>query len=104
MAVDLAVFSACSTASFDETDTVLPSSLAEAALIAGARRVVGTLWDIDSAASARFNESFYSFLRQGQSPARALQSAAGYLRGQVGYQHPYYWAPFVVYQSIDEEN
>lgn len=93
----LAVFSACSTGSYEDQDTVAPRRLAEAALLAGAEGVVASLWDVDSAATAKFMGAFYGRLRQGLPPGAALRAAADWLRLQKGFEHPYYWAPFVLY-------
>jgi hypothetical protein len=65
---------------------------------AGARRVLGTLWPVDSLAARQISTSFHSELARGRcgDPETALQKAicdylvtAGVLGRQV-----YYWAPF----------
>jgi CHAT domain-containing protein len=98
MALDLAVLSACSTAARDEQQTVAPERLAEAFLLGGAKRVLASLWDIDSKAAIEFHAEFYRVLSTGRTPGQAALEAARALAREAGMQHPYYWAPFVVYE------
>jgi tetratricopeptide (TPR) repeat protein len=92
------VLSACSTATFRETDSLLPSQSAEAALAAGARQVVAALWDIDSNATADLMKHFYQALRGQASVEEALYSASRAVRSDPRYRHPYYWAGFNLYR------
>ncbi len=101
---ELVVFSACSTGDLEESDTVAPGRLAEAALLAGSKSVIAALWDIDSVASGRFNAALYKFLESGKSPAEANFAAAHYIRAQPGFAHPYYWSAFALYQTMPQEN
>ncbi|MBK7931764.1 MAG: CHAT domain-containing protein [Bryobacterales bacterium] len=94
----LAVLSACSTAALGEEDSLDPSRLAESALAAGARKVIATLWDVDSVASSQFAQHFYAALRQSQTPEAALRKAMERLRANPRFTHPYYWAPYALYQ------
>jgi CHAT domain-containing protein len=96
---ELAVFSACSTADLEENETAKPERLSEAALLAGARNVIGTLWDVDSAAAARFNALFYRYWKQGMRIEQAVGAAALSLRASTEFSHPYYWAPFALFQA-----
>lgn len=95
----LAVFSACSTADYVETDSVEPGQLAEGALVRGAQYAVASLWNVDSAATSRLMRTFYKELGAGRSPGGALQAASQAIRATAGFEHPYYWAAFAVYQS-----
>ncbi|MFN7920388.1 MAG: CHAT domain-containing protein [Bryobacteraceae bacterium] len=96
---EVAFFSACSTAGFHETETVAPSQLGEAAIHAGARHAVAALWDIDSEAATQFAGQFYAAMQSGLDPASALWTAAREVRQDPRFRHPYYWAPFVVYEA-----
>jgi tetratricopeptide (TPR) repeat protein len=98
---ELAVFSACSTADLEENATVLPTRLAESALLAGAHHVVGTLWDVDSSATGRFDAALYGFLQQGKSVPEAVSAAVGSIRTLGEFQHPYFWASFALFQTAD---
>jgi len=63
-------------------------------LAAGAAALVVSLWRVDDAATAGLMAAFYRELAAGRSPAAALRAAQ--LAGLAQYQHPYYWAPWVV--------
>jgi CHAT domain-containing protein len=96
---NLAFLSACSTGAYEESETILPGDLAEAALGAGAHRVIVALWDIDSQATREFVSRFYDSLNKGASPEVASHAAANAVKAQRTYAHPYFWAPFVVFES-----
>jgi len=94
--VELLVLSACETASGDQRAAL---GLAGMAIRAGARSTVASLWQVDDAATAIFMTRFYEAIssRVGNK-AEALRTAQTYLienyRGD--FDHPYYWAPFVL--------
>jgi CHAT domain-containing protein len=90
---------ACSTGYADDNETLSPSRLAEAALVAGAHHVVASLWDVDSGATAEFEAAFYRWWGSGRNFAEAIQRASADVRGLPQYAHPYYWAGFALYQS-----
>jgi CHAT domain-containing protein len=94
--VELLVLSACETASGDERAAL---GMAGLALQAGARSALATLWQVNDAATAELMQSFYRALsRPGSTKAGALRQAQlALLAGSVArYQHPFYWAPFVL--------
>jgi tetratricopeptide (TPR) repeat protein len=95
----LVVFSACKTGSFEDAATVQPGQLPVSALLAGARQVVATLWDVNSAAAAAWTKSFYSHLSQGEPAAKALQEASEDVRSVAEWDHPRYWAAFSLYEQ-----
>ena len=67
-------------------------------LFAGARRLLLTLWDVNDRSTAEFMKLFYSYLQKSGQAAVALQTAMQELRKQ--YQHPYYWAPFMLVGKV----
>ena len=71
--------------------------LAGVAIKAGARSALATLWHIDDQASSELVSEFY---RQLQDPAlsraKALQRAQLKLLSHWRYEHPGYWAPFLL--------
>jgi CHAT domain-containing protein len=69
------------------------SSLAQAFLIAGAGRVVATLWRVDDASAVRMADSFYRRLRNGSSPEDALASAQ---RDAIQRRGDYTWAAYTI--------
>ena len=90
----LVFLSACSTA-VGEVGTVNLDSLVRAFLEAGAGRVVGARWEIDSSATSRLVDRFYDSLLAGAPPAEALRQAATTVRQR--HAHPYYWAGLQLY-------
>ena len=91
----IVVLSACETglAELGSGDEMV--GLVRAFLVAGAARVVASLWPVDDAVTAVFMASYYAALCRGQPPAAALQLAQIELMGQ--YPHPCYWAAFTLY-------
>jgi CHAT domain-containing protein/tetratricopeptide (TPR) repeat protein len=69
--------------------------LVRAFLMAGAARVVATLWPVDDAATADFMAHFYGALMAGHAPSMALQEAQSRLRQER--PEPYFWAAFTLY-------
>jgi CHAT domain-containing protein/tetratricopeptide (TPR) repeat protein len=74
------------------------TSIARGFLYAGAAAVAGTLWDIDDRATAELMKHFYQgMFTGGMTPAAALRAAQNAVRGRAGWEHPYYWAGFVLH-------
>ena len=97
MPEDLVVLSACQTANGD----LLPGEglvgLSYSFLMAGSRRVVGSLWDVDDAATAELMRRFYQALyRDSRSPAEALRAAQRAIAEVPRWSNPYYWAGFTL--------
>jgi CHAT domain-containing protein len=90
----LVVLSACDTAS--RGSGVEVTGLAYQFERTNVRAVVATLWPVDDAATAELMADFYKRLRDGKSPAESLALAQRTLAKQPRFQHPYYWAPFVL--------
>jgi CHAT domain-containing protein/Tfp pilus assembly protein PilF len=119
---ELAVLSACETATGAIRRGEGVQSLARAFLYAGARSVVASLWPVDDFETQQIMSAFYAdVIAEGSSPAVALRRArlsvrelrpggrgrlvtgrgrplaasppAGPSASRAG--HPYYWAPFV---------
>ncbi|MEL6814591.1 MAG: CHAT domain-containing protein, partial [Cyanobacteria bacterium J06598_3] len=58
---------------------------------------LATLWRVNDQATAMFVQQFYDGLIQQQlSRAEAVQYAQQQLLKKTAFQHPYYWAPFVL--------
>ncbi len=97
MPVDLVVLSACQTANGDPLPGEGLVGLSYSFLIAGSRRVVGSLWDVDDAATAALMGHFYKALYHGsESPAEALRSAKRAIANTPRWSNPYYWAGFTI--------
>ncbi|MEE2675175.1 MAG: CHAT domain-containing protein [Myxococcota bacterium] len=92
--VELLLLSACETAVGDERAAL---GLAGMAIRAGARSAMGSLWWVSDEATSKLVIGFYEALdTPGISKARALQQAQRVLLETSNFQHPYYWAPFLV--------
>ena len=92
--VELLTLSACQTALGDERAAL---GLAGAAVKAGVRSVVATLWYVDDEATSLAIREFYRQLTKPElSRAQALRRAQLSLIQQKRYRHPLYWAPFLL--------
>ncbi len=92
--VELLVLSACQTASGDSRAAL---GLAGLAVRSGARSTLATLWSVNDESTANLMVEFYQQLTQFQlSKTEALRQAQLKLLESSEYQHPYYWAPFVI--------
>jgi CHAT domain-containing protein len=99
---DLVVLSACETARgrIGAGEGVI--GLTWAVFVAGCPTTVVSQWSVESASTTELMKAFHSnlntHLQRSSSPAtsRALQSAALSLLQNNKYNHPFYWAGFVV--------
>jgi CHAT domain-containing protein len=93
---DLVVLSACDTARgrIGAGEGVI--GLSWAFLVAGCRTLVVAQMPAETKSTAALMVEFHRRLRQGLSPAAALQQAQLALRRDPRFAHPFYWAPFVV--------
>ena len=89
------MLSACQTAAGDDRAAL---GLAGIAIKAGARSAIATLWSVNDEASAELVIAFYRQLQEHPSISRAaaLQRAQLRLLNELGYDHPSYWAPFLL--------
>jgi CHAT domain-containing protein/tetratricopeptide (TPR) repeat protein len=65
-------------------------------LYAGAASVMVSLWSVNAPSTQRLMREFYTQLKGGKDKASALQQAQIKTMETNGYEHPYYWAPFVL--------
>lgn len=70
--------------------------IARAFLAAGARSVLVSLWALDDEATIEFMRSFYEHLVRGRTASEALKKAMECLIESKKFNHPRYWAPFVL--------
>lgn len=91
----IVVLSACETgvAAYSRGDEVI--GLVRAFMLAGAARVVASMWPVDDATTVEFMSAFYQSLRNGVRPAQALRSAQ--LELKATHPHPFHWAAFTLY-------
>ncbi|MCP4396508.1 MAG: CHAT domain-containing protein [bacterium] len=96
----LVSLSACNTGRGTQVKGEGVMGLTRAFMYAGTPTVAVTLWSVESLSAKDLDVGFFRYLKEGQAAARALQSIkVDMLRGEgsTQYQHPYYWAPFVVF-------
>jgi CHAT domain-containing protein len=94
---DLVVLSACDTAVGPLQGQDGIANLSRAFLLAGARTVVSTLWQIDDSSSMFLMKRFYAYLSTSQSPASALTAAKRDMLRTFGRKTlPYQWAGFTI--------
>jgi CHAT domain-containing protein len=92
--LDLLALSACETAAGDDRAAL---GLAGVAIRAGARSAIATLWHVNDPASYEFIAEFYRQLHVPHiSRAAALQAAQLKMLEDIRYDHPGYWAPFLL--------
>ncbi|MGB3636159.1 MAG: CHAT domain-containing protein [Rivularia sp. (in: cyanobacteria)] len=92
--IELLVLSACKTASGDKR---APLGLAGVAVRSGARSTIASLWAVDDESTSQMMVNLYEQLTQpGVTKAEALRQAQIKILQQSKFQHPYYWAAFVL--------
>ncbi len=93
-AIELLVLSACQTAQGDKRAAL---GLAGVAVRAGAQSTLATLWRVNDVATANLMGLFYRELANTTATkAEAIRHAQLTLLQDPHYQHPFYWAPFVL--------
>jgi len=92
--IELLVLSACQTATGDQRAAL---GLAGVAVRSGARSTLATLWSVRDESTAQLMAEFYQYLTQAEnSKAESLRQAQLSILKNPDYEHPYYWAPFVL--------
>lgn len=94
--IDLLVLSACQTASGDSRATL---GLAGLSLSSGAKSTLASLWSVNDQSTADLMSEFYHQLSSTEpslTKAEALRQAQLSLLRNPLYNHPYYWASFVL--------
>ena len=94
---DLVVLSACQTGLGEQVRGEGLVGLSRGFMYAGVPRIVVSLWQVDDAATAEFMTRFYRLLLQENlTPAAALQQTQREMRTETEWQHPFYWAAFIL--------
>ena len=92
--LEMLTLSACETAAGDDQATL---GLAGIAIKAGARSALATLWHVNDPAASLLTTEFYRQLQDpAASRASALRRAQLHVLENPRYQHPGYWAPFLL--------
>jgi CHAT domain-containing protein len=95
--IELLVLSACETASGDKRAAL---GLAGVAIQAGARSTLATLWSVADESTTKLMGEFYRQLEQAKQTkidkAQAIRQAQLTLIKDRQYNHPHFWAPFIL--------
>ncbi|MBD2252848.1 CHAT domain-containing protein [Nostoc parmelioides FACHB-3921] len=95
--IELLILSACQTATGNDQAVM---GIAGTTVQAGASSAIASLWDLDDEASVPFIKEFYQHLgKPNISRAEALRLAQESLLKNPKYDHPRYWAPYVLIGS-----
>lgn len=89
------VLSACETGLGDGAPGDERLGLVRGFLVAGAARVVASLWPVDDAVTAAWMGRFYRALAAGAAPAAAARDAMRQTREE--HPHPCFWGAFTLY-------
>jgi CHAT domain-containing protein len=82
-----------------ESDGDEVDSLGSLAQLQGAKAVIATLWNVEDQSTQTLMREFYGIreTHPGMPKAEALRQAqVALLKGESRYNHPYYWAPFIL--------
>lgn len=93
---DLAVLSACETARgrIGAGEGVI--GLSWAMFVAGVPTTVVSQWKVESSSTTALMLEFHKGLRSGAGKSEAMRRAAMKLMAERRYEHPFYWAGFIV--------
>jgi len=101
---ELVTLSACQTGLGSGWFSDIPAGddfvgLTRAFLAAGSQAVLASLWEVDDRSTVDLMEGFYRRLESDKSARNRADALAGVqrrLRGSEEFNHPFYWAPFVL--------
>jgi len=102
---ELVILAACGTMRGESQHVEGMPSIARAFMAAGARNVIGTLWEVDDDAMAPLFQSLHAELRKGANPSAALRTAQIALAhcGNSRLRHPSTWAPVEILSDANEQ-
>ena len=67
---------------------------------AGAKSVLVSLWNVEEESTILLTSKYFEHLKAGKDKMTALADARAELR-RMGYEHPFYWAPFILLGEIN---
>lgn len=95
--IQLLIMSACRTATGDDQEVL---GIAGTTVRAGARSAIASLWSLDDQASVGFTRELYQHLGEpGVTRAEAVRRAQVAMMGDLFFNHPRYWSPYVLVGS-----
>ena len=63
---------------------------------AGARNVLVSLWSVAETSATELTSTFFKYIKEGKEPKEAIRLARSEIR-RKGYEHPFYWASFILF-------
>jgi CHAT domain-containing protein/tetratricopeptide (TPR) repeat protein len=100
MPTEMVAALACSTGLGELVSGEGVMGLGRAFQYAGARSALVSLWNVEDKSTNLFGESVFAALERGEAKDGAVLAARRLLR-QRGYEHPYYWAAFILIGERD---
>ncbi len=100
MNCDVAALTACQTGLGRHISGEGTMGMGRAFQYAGAKSVLMSLWSVAEKSSVEMVESFFKHLREGKNRLEALKLAREEIR-KNGYDHPFFWAPFILVGEVD---
>ncbi|MEW6348591.1 MAG: CHAT domain-containing protein [Thermodesulfobacteriota bacterium] len=92
---DIVALTACQSALGKRLSGEGTMGMGRAFQYAGSQAVLMSLWSVAESSSVLLVERFFRHLRAGMNKLAALQLARKEIREQ-GYDHPFFWAPFIL--------
>jgi CHAT domain-containing protein/Flp pilus assembly protein TadD len=96
---DIAALTACLTGKGRLVSGEGVMGLARAFQYAGSKAVLASLWSVSEKSSMILTDRFFHYLKNGTDPVASLKNARNDVRKE-GYDHPFYWAPFVLIGEV----
>ena len=102
LAAEIVILNACSTGLPNARNAPGLTGLAQSFLAAGAGSIMVSHWEIDSDATKAVTEQMFSTLSHEPSFSYnyALSEAQKKLKSQKSTAHPFFWAPFTIYNNF----
>ena len=92
---EVAALTACRTGLGREVSGEGVMGLGRAFQYSGARNVLVSLWSVAEQSTTLLTETFFRGLKEGRTPREAVRRARAAVRA-AGYEHPFFWAPFIL--------
>jgi tetratricopeptide (TPR) repeat protein len=96
---DLVYFSACETGFGRIVSGEGVLSLSSAALVAGSRSTIHTLWSVVDSSSAEFTRRLFTYVRNNFTTEEALTKTKRDFVRELGHSNPAFWAAYTLVQS-----
>jgi len=95
LASDVSALTACETGMGRQLSGEGVMGMGRAFQYAGSKSVLVSLWSVAEESTIKLAERFFFHQKQGKDRLTSLILARDDIR-QAGYQHPFFWAPFIL--------